>query len=250
MDFKHKLAIVITVLAAAAFAGGAYAATQESPVTQRQAFLNDVAKRRNVSPQKLTAALEAAFQDQLNAAVRAGKLTQAQANAIAKRLQQGSLPARWFGLGGLLYPAAPPAAANQRGPHSGGTLGAAASYLGLSRAQLFKDLHSGKTLAQIASSRGKSVSGMEKAMIAALKSRLDQAVADKRITASQEKQILARLSSRIDSLVNRTTPGFGSGRHGFFFPRPGAHPGASQGGRPGRLPGALLPPPPPPGPTA
>jgi hypothetical protein len=78
---KRKLAIAATAAAAAAFAGGAYAATQTSG-TSRQAFLNDVAKRLNVSPTQLQSALQGAFDDQLQAAVTAGKLTQAQADTI------------------------------------------------------------------------------------------------------------------------------------------------------------------------
>ncbi len=65
---------------------------------------------------------------------------------------------------------------------------------------------SGKSLAQIAKAQGKSTSGLEQAMTAALKQRLDKAVANKRITASQEQKLLSRLSSRIGDLINRTPP--------------------------------------------
>src|SRR5579859_5135815 len=87
-DLKSRLVIGATAVAVAAFAGGAYAATQTNS-NPRQAFLNDVAKRLNVSPQMLRSALRGAQLDQLKAAVAAGKLTQAQANAIEKRLQRG-----------------------------------------------------------------------------------------------------------------------------------------------------------------
>ena len=53
-----------------AAAGGAYAATQTSGQNTRQAFLNDVAKRLHVTPQQLTAALNGASIDQLQAEVR------------------------------------------------------------------------------------------------------------------------------------------------------------------------------------
>jgi hypothetical protein len=85
IGIKRKLAIGTTVLAAAAFAGGAYAARNDSPESTRQAFLNDVAKRLKVAPAKLTAALRGAFFDQLDAAVAAGKLTKTQADAIKQR---------------------------------------------------------------------------------------------------------------------------------------------------------------------
>ena len=47
-----------------------------------------MAKRLNVSPDKLKSAFQAAFSDRLDAAVAAGKLTRAQADAIKQRVQQ------------------------------------------------------------------------------------------------------------------------------------------------------------------
>ena len=73
----------------AAFAGGAYAATQSSGPNTRQAFLNDVAKRLHVSPQQLSSALNGATTDQLQAQVKAGQITQAQANALEQHLKNG-----------------------------------------------------------------------------------------------------------------------------------------------------------------
>ena len=57
-QLKRRLVIGATTLAAAAFAGGAYAASQDSATNTRQAFLNDVASRLHVSPQQLTSALK------------------------------------------------------------------------------------------------------------------------------------------------------------------------------------------------
>ena len=87
-SLKRKLVFGLAALAVVAFAGGAYAATQSSAPNTRQAFLNDVAKRLGVTPQQLTAALNGATQDQLQAAVKSGRLTQAQANALAQGLKQ------------------------------------------------------------------------------------------------------------------------------------------------------------------
>src|SRR5437763_15123830 len=95
---KHKLLVGVTTVALVALGGGAYAATQAG-TNQRQAFLSDVAKRLNVSPSQLDSALKGAFTDRLNAAVKAGMLTQAQANQSEKRIQNGKgVP--FFGLGG------------------------------------------------------------------------------------------------------------------------------------------------------
>jgi AraC-like DNA-binding protein len=201
---RRKLVIGIAGLALAAFAGGAYAATQESSDSARQAFLNDVAKRLNVSPQSLSEAFKAAFVDRLQQAVRDGRLTQAQANAIKQRIEQGGpVPFLWPGFGPHRFGFGP-------GLHPG-LLRASSSYLGFSEIQLLDQLSSGKSLAQIATSRGKSVNGLKVAITSAEKSRLDEAVAAKAITSAQEQRLLSRLSARLDELVNRK---------GFAGPRP------------------------------
>ena len=212
-------------MAAAAFAGGAYAANQDSTANSRQAFLNDVAKRLNVTPAQLSSALQGAVFDQLDAAVAAGKLTQAQASAIKQSVQlNGGAPLGFGGLGLLKGPrffGGPPPFAPDAGGRlrlfGAGRLSAAAKYLGISEVQLSDQLASGKSLAQIVASRGKSVAGLKSAMIAAAKAKLDQAVTGKLITSAQEQQILSRLSSRLDTEINDTGQGdrFGMRRFGY-----------------------------------
>jgi hypothetical protein len=215
--------IVLAALAVAALAGGAYAATQSSVPNTRQAFLNDVAKRLHVTPQQLTQALKGATADQLQAAVKAGRLTQAQANRLAQRLNRsGAAPGIPFGFGlgprfarpygpGLPGgPGGPGGPVGPGGPHFfGGRLAgpfelqSAASYLGLTVPQLFQQLSTGKSLAQIATSKGKTASGLEQAMTNAIKTRLDKLVANKMMTAAQEKSLLSRLSARLANRINQ-----------------------------------------------
>jgi hypothetical protein len=210
---RHRLAIGGVALTFAAAGGGAYAASQSSGNPQ-SAFVNDVAKRLNVSPQRLTAAVKAAMIDRLNAAVKDGRLTQAQANAIKQHIERGFAPPflfEPFGHAGFLGPPG----------FFGGPFAGAASYLGLTDTQLFYELRSGHSLAQIAKARGKSVAGLERAMAAAIKSRLDRAAAAGRITKSQEQRILSMMSSRLRDLINRTGPGLLPGP-------PGANPGGPE----------------------
>ena len=83
---------------------------------------------------------------------------------------------------------------------------AIAAYLGLTEEQLQTQLEAGKTLAQIATAQGKSVSGLKDVIYADAKSNLDQAVANGKLTASQEQTMLADLKSHLDDIVNRTGP--------------------------------------------
>ncbi len=264
-SLKRRVVIGVTVIAAAAFAGGAYAQSQDSGANARQAFLNDVAKRLHVTPTQLSAAVQGAAIDQLNAAVASGRLTQAQAKALKQRITKGGtvplppgpgpagpgfFPGRSFfgapgpGPGGpgffpgrrLFGAPGQPGAGPHFGARGAGALAAAASYLGLSERQLVAQLGAGRSLAQIATARGKSASGLKAAITASITATLDKAVAAKRITSAQEQEILSRLSSRLDDEINRTGPRFGFrawGKGAHWRPAgagPWRRPGASLGG--------------------
>jgi hypothetical protein len=103
-----------------------------------------------------------------------------------------------------------------------GPFGGAAQYIGVTPGELFKQLASGKSLAQIARAHGRSVSGLESAMVGAERSRLDRARHNGLITSSQEQRLLSRLQAKISALVNRM--GFGprlrplAGAKPFFGP--------------------------------
>ncbi len=254
-SLKRNVVLALAALAVAAFAGGAYAATQNSGPNTRQAFLNDIAKRLHVTPSQLSAAVNGATTDQLQAEVKAGQITQAQANALEQRLKNGGstplLPLTPGLAGPRGFLARPPGngafpgrpfGQGQGQRHGFGFgfgfggfgLNAAASYLGLSNAQLIQQLRSGKSLAQIASAKGKTVAGLEQAMTAPLKKGLDAAVARKVITAAKEQQILSRLSSALSQRINQkglATPAQGALR-GLFRGGPGG-PGG-QGGPGGK----------------
>jgi hypothetical protein len=187
---NRKLIIGATGLMALGGATGAIAATQ-SPTTSRKAFVDDVAKRLNVSPDAVSAAMKAAMTDRIDAEVTAGKLTSAQAAALKQRVQQtGGVPfvgGGAFRRGGL-----------------GGRLAVAAQYLGLSDQALHSQLASGKSLAQVAGATpGKSVDGLRAALLAHAKTRLDKAVAMGWLTPAQQQQRLTKLGPKIDALITR-----------------------------------------------
>ncbi len=224
MESKRKrIAAIGAALALAVTGGGvAYAAATNSD--PRDALLRDAAQRLNVSPSELRAALEGAFGDQLDEAVRDGKLTQQQAEAIKQRIARYGLP-----LGGLMGPGGP-------GPHGvafgfggpghgplGVGLDAAADYLGLTEAQLARRLMNGRTLAETARAEGKSVDGLEQALVDAARTRLDRAVADRQLTDQQRDRILSDVEEHVDELVNgRATGPFG--HHGGRGMGPGGPP--------------------------
>lgn len=222
----RPLALGAVGLLAVAGGGAAYAAT--SGTNPRDALLNDAAKRLNIDPDKLAAALQSAAGDQLDQAVKDGRLTQAQADHMKQELKRhGGLPpmgAPGPGPGGFERhglrggPGGPPAG-----------LHAAASYLGLTDQQLAQQLRNGKSLADVAKAQGKSLDGLEQAIVAAEKARLDKAVAAGDLTAAQRDEMLKRLQEHVSDLVQGKGPGPGA-PCGPGGPPPSGGPGGSGSG--------------------
>jgi hypothetical protein len=218
---KRTKVLVIGVVAAVLAVGVGAAVAGGGLFESQDAFVNDVAKRLDVTPEQLRAAVKGAYDDQIDAAVAAGKITKDQGEAMKQRAaQNGGLPLLGGGHGGF----------GHHGP--GGGLAAAAAYLGVTEAELHTQLESGKTLAEIAKANGKSVDGLEAAMTAELKSKLDAAVKAGRITRAQADAMLKQMSSRLADMVNGK---LGAGMHpdgdgGNGFGGPMRHGGGSFGG--------------------
>ena len=223
MKKRSKRMLVIGGAALAVVGGsGAALAAGGNPFggsTDRQAVLNDAAKRLNVKPDELQNALQQAMLDQIDAALKAGRLTQQQADMLKARVKTGG------GLGLPLFGGHGPGFHHGGPPFAG--LDAAAKYLGLTEAQLRMQLRSGKTLEQVAKAQNKSVDGLKQAMLADAKQHLDADVKAGRLTQSQADKVLADLSQRLDNLIQN---GFGRGPDGDGDHHPFGFPGRPAGG--------------------
>ena len=89
---------------------------------------------------------------------------------------------------------------------AGGFLQTAATFLGVSVADLQTALESGKSLADVAKAQGKSVDDLVTALLAPAKKNLDQAVTDGKLTQAQETAILNKMTTGLTNLVNNTKP--------------------------------------------
>jgi len=197
---KRKIAAGAIAGLAAAGAGGAVAATQlGSPQERSQAIVDDAASQLGIPSSKLSDALKKALENQVDAAVKDGRLTEKQAEELKSRIASGDIPI--FG-------------APFRGPGPFGhfapfvALDAAATYLGLTDAELRTQLRDGKTLAQIAKDKDKSVDGLIGALYDAAKKNLDAAVSAGRLTKEREESILPDVKQRITDFVNGNGPKF------------------------------------------
>jgi hypothetical protein len=231
---RRKLAVGATGLVVLAGSGGAYAAAAgntatptQTPATkpadhaaEQKAFLDDVAKRLNVTSDQLTAAIKGAAAARIDAAVTAGKLTKEQGDEAKKRLESGA-PL----LGPGLLGGKP---GDHRGP--GGPVGpggrgfgfgieGAATYLGLTEDKLREQLEAGKSLADVAKAQNKDVAGLKAALKTAVTTKLDQAVKDGHLTEAQKTKMLAEIDKRLDEVINNTPPA-GGPRGGFGHRHP------------------------------
>ena len=204
-------------------AAGAIAASHVlSPGDESKAVIDDAASQLGVKPTELSNALKQALKNRIDEAVDAGKLTEEQGKELKERIDSDEYPLLFGGLFGRGGPGF--GLDHGFGPHDGfGFLETAASYLGMSEADLRKALED-RTLAEIAKEKGKSVDGLVKAIVAAQEKKIDEAVADGRITKAQATELKSRLADRVEALVNgQLHRGDGPNRHGFLpgsgFPR-------------------------------
>jgi hypothetical protein len=105
--------------------------------------------------------------------------------------------------------AGPPQCHGGPGPGRGPAdeLAAAASYLGLTQAQLQAAHQAGKTLAQVAdSTTGKSSAGLIAALVAHEQDELAQAVEAGKLTQAQADAMKGDLTARVTGLVNGVRP--------------------------------------------
>jgi len=154
-----------------------------------QDYLAHLASHLKVSQSTLDAAAAAAAKDTIQDQVTSGALTQDQANQLEAKLGSGSVCSA--AINGL-------AKAHGGAPKAGGEamsayLSAAAGALGIAEAQLKMDLKNGQSLSQVAAAQNLSEDDFKAKVSAALKPKLDAAVAAGKLTQAQEDAALAKL---------------------------------------------------------
>lgn len=135
----------------------------------------------------------------LDGLVTKGTITQAQADAVLQAIKDAE-PAK------PKFPAKP---GHPTGPSVMSFIGdltkATADYLGVDVKTLLAQLHSGKSVADIANgTAGKSAQGAIDAITKAADDRIDAAVAAKKLTAEQATALKAKVSTEVSAFVNRS----------------------------------------------
>jgi polyhydroxyalkanoate synthesis regulator phasin len=183
-------------------------------------FLGKLASLLGVEQSKIAPAMSEASKQTVDEAVKAGDLTQVQADKLKLRIDQNAQSGRGFGsFGGFGF------GIGHRGP--GGMMGsafgqaaldAAAKKLSLTTAELQTSLRSGKSLSDIAKDKGVSDQDLRAAIVDGVQPSLVQAVKDGKLTQKQADALVQRIQQG-------QWPGFERGRGGMMRPN-GTNPSA------------------------
>jgi hypothetical protein len=195
----------IALLVVGLGAAGAVAASRLIlPDDESKAIIDDAAEQLGIEPDALSDALKQALKNRVDEAVEAGRLTEEQAEALKERLDSDEYPL-------VFGPGLHGGPGFGRHVHFLG-LEAAASYLGMTEAELREALRD-STLAEIAREQGKTVPGLVAALVSAQEKRIDEAVAEGRITEEQASGLKAKLAEHTSALVNGKLRGLRHGWH-------------------------------------
>jgi uncharacterized protein YidB (DUF937 family) len=217
LTFAAGAAAAALLLAGVAAAGAVAASWVLEPSKESKAVIDDAASQLGVEPSELSAALKQALKNRIDEAVEEGRLTEERANQLKERVDADEFPL----LGGL----------GMFGRVHGGPgfgrfghfelLETAASYLGMTEADL-RDALEDQTLAEIAEEQGKTASGLVQQLVATQTKRIDEAVADGRITEEQATELEAGLNERMQELVNGELRARRDGERHRFWPGAGS----------------------------
>jgi lambda repressor-like predicted transcriptional regulator len=176
----------------------------------RESFASRVASHLGVTEQQLVDAFKAARLEMLDEAVAAGKISPEEADQIRQRIEEG----KGLGLVG-------------RHRHLlGGIVRSVADTLDMTPREIVQDLRQGQSLAEIGQAKGVSTDTLKSAILTAADEKLDQAVADGKLTQDQADKIMPRLTDNIDKILNWERGGSGEGLPGNGAEMPqGAGPG-------------------------
>ena len=156
-------------------------------------FLEGVASHLDATVEEVEGAFKATKLDMLDEAVEAGKIDPEKAEQIAERIEEGS-PC-WH----------PHPRQQQQGPRllKKLVIHAAAETLGMTPPELVGELRECKSLVQVAAEQGVEREVLKSGILNEAAERLEQAVANGRITQEQADRVLQGLTDRIDDIVDR-----------------------------------------------
>ncbi len=207
---RRWIAAAVGAVALVALGTGAVMAQTGGTPTTGNSFVDRVAQKLGIESPKLQDAITSVRNEDIDAKVQSGDLTQKQADALKQRAADNP-GGPGFGPGGH----------GNHGPRGfGGDFGAKglgeseqqlADFLGISKDQLTTELQANNaTLATVAAAHGKSTDDLKSFITSTAKSKLDDAMKNGDLTQKVADDMLSMLTSHLDDAINHTG-GFGRG---------------------------------------
>ncbi|HUG13640.1 MAG TPA: hypothetical protein VMM78_01370 [Thermomicrobiales bacterium] len=184
-------------LCAVLLSGAVFAQEGEDGETSRgQAFIERLAVKLGLTTEELQSAVQETQTDMVEEAVANGRITEEQAAEMRERIEEGS--------GGFGF-----MRRHHHGPfHGHGRLAmrvlsvnTIADELGISKAELRQQLAGGSTLVEVIEANGSTVDAIVAAIVEDTATRLEQAVANGRMTQEQADAFLADLPARLTERI-------------------------------------------------
>ncbi len=197
-----RTAIAALATAGALLAGGGAALAGEGPGqgsdkgSRCQRIVEGIAAKQGITVTALEAKLKQRALERINAALAADRITQDQANTLEAKVDAWKLCS---GGGAKVRHAT-----RLHAVALGSMIAGAVDYLDITRAQLREDLRTGKSLADIATAKGKSVPELKARMLEKITAKLNKAFSDGKLTAERRGALLDRYGKLADRLIAMT----------------------------------------------
>lgn len=169
---------IAAVAVAAAAVGGVAGSALSSPTAA-------VAQETESTDDEARPSRETAIQDVLSTLVTDGVITRAQADAVTDALVE-NLPER----------------GHHRGFRHGVRMETVATIIGIDVQELMEALRDGSTIAEVAAANGSSADAVINGLVAEANERIDEAVAEGKLSADQAAEAKANAAERIEAMVN------------------------------------------------
>ncbi|MDR9451544.1 MAG: hypothetical protein RI637_10045, partial [Acidimicrobiia bacterium] len=158
--------------------------------------LADLAEENGSSGEQLVEVLLTVADDQIDAALQAGRIDEAKAEELHRRAEE-RITNLVFSTHDWPHPG--PGLGNR--PFRGLVLGTTMEFLDLNQGQVVSHVRTGGTLAELAEENGSSGPELEAALVEAVTQLLDGLVAEGRISQEQADRLLERATKRIGVIV-------------------------------------------------
>ncbi len=221
------IATLVAVLGVAAVGAVAYAQDDEAgwPFNFGQNFREAIAGILGISVEEYAAAVEQAREQVVDEAQAEGWLTEEQAEQMREKMAEG------FGPRGMDRGFMRPGPGNMgkaMRDHAGGLVEVAAGALDMPVKDLFTELKDGKSIAAVAAEQGVDTQVVVNAYLDAIEARLDEAVANGKLTQERADWMLEQAAERLPDQLDKAFEGCAPGG----FPHRG-RPGGGMRGVPG-----------------